>query len=61
MANRETAISESDLLKIIHLLRSEELTISEIARRTHFSKAVIASIKRRLDLQKTRGSRTPVN
>jgi hypothetical protein len=54
MANREAAVSEEDLTKIVRLLRTHELTIPEIARRTRYSRAVIASIKRRIDVRKIR-------
>ena len=58
MANRETAVSAADLAKIIRLLRTHELTIPEIARRTRYSKAIIASIKRRIDIGKMREPRS---
>lgn len=59
MANRESAISEVDLLKIIRLIRSDELTIQEIARQTRYSRSVIASIKRRIDVSRRRVNRYP--
>jgi hypothetical protein len=58
MANRETAVSEADLAKIVRLLRTHELTIPEIARRTRYSRAIIASIKRRMDVRKVREPRS---
>ena len=58
MANRETAVSEADLMKIVRLLRTHEFSVPEIARQTRYSRAVIASIKRRMDTRKTRGLRT---
>jgi hypothetical protein len=58
MANRETSVSEEDLARIIRLLRTHELSISEIARRTGYSPAVIASIKRRIDARKNQEPRS---
>jgi hypothetical protein len=58
MANRETSVSEEDLARIIRLLRTHELSIAEIARRTGYSQAVIASIKRRIAVRKLRQPRS---
>jgi hypothetical protein len=58
MANRETVLSETDLLEIVRLLRARDMTIPEIARRTQRSRAVIAAIKRRIGSRKNSVSRT---
>jgi hypothetical protein len=54
MANQETAISEAQLDKIVHMLRSSKMTVPEIARRTGYSRSVVASIKRRVEIRKRR-------
>jgi hypothetical protein len=49
MAKQEAEISEAELYEIVRLLRAGQMTIPEIARRTGYSRAVVAAIKRRLD------------
>ena len=58
MAIQGKAFSEAELHRIIHLLRSTEMTIGEIAQRMQCSRSAIASINRRYKIREYAGLRS---
>jgi hypothetical protein len=58
MAKQGSPLSETELRRIIHLLNSTEMTISEIAQRMGCSRSAIASINRRFRVRNYAGLRS---
>ena len=57
MAIQGKAFSEAELHKILHFLRSTEMTIGAIAERMRCSRSAIASINRRFQIREYAGLR----
>jgi len=57
MAIQGKAFGETELHKILHFLRSTEMTIGEIAERMQCSRSAIASINRRFQIRNYAGLR----
>ena len=58
MAIQGKAFSETELHRILQLLRSTEMTIGEIAQRMQCSRSAIASINRRYQIREYAGLRS---
>jgi hypothetical protein len=58
MAIQGKAFSDSELHRIVYLLRSTEMTIGEIAQRMQCSRSAIASINRRFQIREYAGLRS---
>ena len=58
MAKQGSPLSETELRRIVHLLNSTEMTISEIAQRMGCSRSAIASINRRYRVRNYAGLRS---
>jgi DNA-binding MurR/RpiR family transcriptional regulator len=58
MAVQGKAFSETELQRIVYLLRTTEMTISDIAQRMGCSRSAIASINRRFQIREYSGLRS---
>jgi len=58
MAKQGSPLSETELRRIVHLLNSTEMTISEIAQRMGCSRSAVASINRRFHVRDYAGLRS---
>ena len=58
MARQGSPLSETELRRIIQLLNSTEMTISEIAQRMGCSRSAVASINRRYRVRNYAGLRS---
>ena len=58
MAKQGSPLSETELRRIIHLLNSTEMTISEIALRMGCSRSAVAAINRRFQIRDYAGLRS---
>lgn len=58
MAKQGSPLSETELSRIVHLLNSTEMTISEIARRMGCSRSAVAAINRRYQVRDYAGLRS---
>ena len=58
MAKQGSPLSETELRRIVHLLNSTEMTISEIAQRMRCSRSAVTSINRRFQVRSYNGLRS---
>ncbi|HET9216212.1 MAG TPA: hypothetical protein VFR18_04495 [Terriglobia bacterium] len=58
MARQGCALRESEIQKIVHLLASTDMSLTEIAQRTGCTRGAIAAINRRFQVRLYGGYRT---
>ena len=61
MARQGCALQESEIQRIVHLLASTDMSLSDIAQRAGCSRGAIAAINRRFQVRQYGGYRTRWN